>query len=540
MRPSLKVPTGSHGESRLMVEEMDLSVPPRGVARVGQRDLQLAAGRSGRDQGAPELGDATPVASQHHEARAGVAGGSAPASAGSSASSSTAAALAPSTSSPRRCRSEDRVRHRVRVGPGDGDGLGLGAEARVRDDSHLWRAKGSDAQPLGLRGALLELAAMEAVEGRLVARVHRKVVLRLHAIPEGRPAALPQHPVIREVAVLFLLGLVCPCLLLVVRVEVDQERLRRHVELGALGGELVVPAHAVLAVPDEALLVVVRHRTRHHGVGLAAKLVLHPVRRVRRQKGAHVVTLVARVVLARGEGDDRALPHAPQQLRLVQVHARRQRPRLRKPAVPVAAAVPVPAPGATAAAAAAAAAATTAAITVAAATAAADARRGRDRGSQAASDCSRIGAWVTRPRHRRRRRTRREECAVSGALDLLEGREYEDALGAGEADAEVAEVLAQDGGGVGRVRHEVDVRRHHELRRAAVERRVAQHVVWEAIVGRAVVAVLDDGEGDALRRGRQAAVVAQQLDALRGGLVVRVHQQRDRHEAVPLVQHAVE
>ena len=129
-----------------------------------------------------------------------------------------------------------------------------------------------------------------------MARVHAKIVLRLHTIAEGRPARLPEHPVSRVVAILLLRantaagsasaagaaataattaatgggGIVaatatCAGLLEIVRLEVDEECVGWHPEAHPLRCELVVPAHAVLSIAYEAFLVLMRHAAAGEG-----------------------------------------------------------------------------------------------------------------------------------------------------------------------------------------------------------------------------------------------------------------------------------
>ena len=148
-----------------------------------------------------------------------------------------------------------------------------------------------------------------------MARVHAKIVLRLHTIAEGRPARLPEHPVSRVVAILLLRantaagsasaagaaataattaatgggGIVaatatCAGLLEIVRLEVDEECVGWHPEAHPLRCELVVPAHAVLSIAYEAFLVLMRHAAAGEGGGALVRTRF--VRRARARQDA--------------------------------------------------------------------------------------------------------------------------------------------------------------------------------------------------------------------------------------------------------------
>jgi hypothetical protein len=73
-----------------------------------------------------------------------------------------------------------------------------------------------------------------------------------------------------------------------------------------------------LTVTDEALLVLVRHRSRQYRVRLAAELVVDHVRRRRAQEALYVVAAVACVVLARREADQPAGAYVRMQSLLAQ------------------------------------------------------------------------------------------------------------------------------------------------------------------------------------------------------------------------------
>ena len=157
-----------------MVEEVDLPAAPAGLARLRGGELHEVAAR----ERARELGHPAALAAEQHDARARVGG--------------LLVERRQRGGGRRRQRDEGAARRLAR--------LRRGAVAHAQH-GRARLAVGRDAQLLRLGDARGELAALHAVDLTLVARVQAVVVLRLHAVPEGAPARLTQHPVGGEVAV---------------------------------------------------------------------------------------------------------------------------------------------------------------------------------------------------------------------------------------------------------------------------------------------------------------------------------------------------